>query len=93
MNRKKIIYTSHLLEQIKKRKIQLDLVEDTVKNPQQKLPDKDDPEREIYQSIIVDEKEKQKIIRLVVQEKDNEKVVITAYLSSKISKYWRQNEN
>ena len=93
MNEKKIRYTAHLLERIGRRKIGLDVIESIIENPQQKIPDKDDPEREIYQSVIVDSKGKQKIIRIIIQDINNEKVVITAYISSKVSKYWSQNEN
>lgn len=93
MNEKKIRYAAHLLERIGRRKIGLDEIESIIENPQQKIPDKDDPEREIYQSVIIDSKGKQKIIRIIIQDIDNEKVVITAYISSKVSKYWSQNEN
>lgn len=93
MKDKKIRHATHLLEQIARRKIDLDVIESVIKNPQQRIPDKDDPEREIYQSVIVDDKGKQKIIRIVIQDIENEKVVITAYISSKVTKYWSQNEN
>ncbi|MFA5806296.1 MAG: hypothetical protein WC879_16810 [Melioribacteraceae bacterium] len=46
---------------------------------------------DVIESII--ENPQQKIIRIIIQDINNEKVVITAYISSKVSKYWSQNEN
>ena len=81
------------MEQIRKRKINIDLIEKIVMEPQQKLPDKDDYRREIRQSIIEDDASKQKILRVVTEETEFEIIAVTAYISSRISKYWSKDEN
>ncbi len=93
MNKLKVRFTEHLFEQVKRRKISVELLEKVVTNPDQKFVDKDDGERKICQSKIVDKNKRQKLLRVIIEETEKEIVVITAYITSKVEKYWSENEN
>lgn len=89
---KPIRITPHATERITARKLNSDVVEATVHHPQQIVPDEDDKNRQIFQSLFTDKKGKQKLLRVVVEETQNEIAVITVYPTSQIIKYWRIND-
>ena len=64
------------------------MVVDVVLTPGQMLPDEDDEKRQIYQSLLHDE-DKPMLLRVVVEETLTEIVVITAYTTSQIQRYWK----
>jgi hypothetical protein len=56
---KEIKYTNHATEQIKRRGLNNETIEEIIEDPQQKFIDNDDPKRLIYQSIVTDQKNKE----------------------------------
>ncbi len=93
MNKLKVRFTEHSLEQVERRKISIEVLEKVITNPDQKFVDKDDRDRKICQSKIFDNLGRQKLLRAVIEETGKEIVVVTAYITSKIEKYWSENEN
>jgi len=91
MKNKKIVFTEHALERLNFRKIDTKLVLGVIEKPEQVLPDEDSNIREIYQSVISNDKNKLKLLRVVIEETNVELLVISVYLTSKINKYWRQD--
>ena len=47
----------------------------------------------IYQSVIEFENKKEYLVRVILDINKIPHVLITAYKTSKIKKYWRQNES
>jgi F0F1-type ATP synthase delta subunit len=85
-----IHFTEHSLLQIAARKVSMDEVAAIINNPEQIVPDEENPLREIYQSHFVDNKGKLKLLRVVVEVNKDEVLVVTAYPTSQISKYWKE---
>ena len=84
---KPIRYTKHALNRIKKRNISVKIVEQVIREPEQIVPDLDDINREIYQSIYIDHNDKTKLLRVVIEEKHAEFVIVTVYPTSQIERY------
>lgn len=81
----KYILSAHAKEKIEKRKIPLELIDDVLFNPEQ-IIEMDDIT--IYQSIlIIDSKEY--LLRVFVNREIIPNLIVTVYLTNKISKYWR----
>ena len=87
---KQIRFSDHSQERILARKLNTELIEFVVRNPEQIVPDEDDEEREIYQSFFIDANGKEKLLRVVVEETATELVIISAYPTSQIKKYWKE---
>jgi hypothetical protein len=79
--------SGHALVQMKRRQIARELVEETVRHPNQKVIGFGD--KSIYQSRITDLGGKEYLIRVVVYEKSGIPHVVTVYRTTKIKKYWR----
>ncbi len=79
------LFSNHAIEKILKRKIPIELVEEVMHNPEQKLLQND---KTIFQSIINTEA-KEYLLRVFVDTIKVPNVVITVYLTNKITKYWR----
>lgn len=88
---KPIRITPHAKERINARKLNTKLVNTTIRNPEQIVPDEDDISQRIYQSVFIDTKGTRKLLRVVVEETKAEIIVITVYPTSQIKKYWRIN--
>jgi hypothetical protein len=86
---KPIRITPYAERRISARKISPDMVKNVVRNPDQIVPDEDNENREIYQSLFTDIKGRTKLLRVVIEESSDEISVVTAYPTSKIKKYWR----
>lgn len=77
----------HASFEAERRGISEEFIRFVVKNPQQKLPSKGG--RVIVQNTYYDEVEKKEMLIRVIGIETSEKFdVITAYKTSKISKYW-----
>jgi hypothetical protein len=87
---KDILFTNHAIDQIKRRGLKSETIEEIIINPQQKFMDTENPKRMIYQSVVIDQTNKEKIIRVVIEESEKYILVITSYKSSNIKKYWRK---
>lgn len=80
-------FSRHVLEEMGKRKISQQLVEQILHAPEQKVPEVDDIT--CYQSKV-EIGGKTYLLRIMVNEVITPVVVVTMYRTSKISKYWRQ---
>lgn len=85
-----IRFTEHSLLQFAARNVRKEEVVSIINNPEQIVADEENPLREIYQSHFVDHKGKLKLLRVVVEVKKDEVLVVTAYPTSQISKYWKE---
>jgi len=73
-------------KKIKLRKISGSMLTETIKHPDQIVEGYGG--RIVYQKIC-DIKNKKKLLRVVCEKEDNSIIVVTAYLTSQIKKYWR----
>jgi hypothetical protein len=81
--------SSHAEWEMVRRGIPLALVEAVAEHPEQRLVDESHPGRWIHQSRLRFEDGKMYLLRVVVDEDEQPPVIITAYRTSKIEKYWR----
>lgn len=83
--------SKHAQEQMDERGISEEMVLEIIASPQQSIPD--GTEKMIYQSIKYFEKDnKEFLVRVFVNIIKQPNLVITVYRTSKIEKYW-QNED
>ena len=85
----KIRLLKHLKEQAKEREINIKLIEETLSNPEQIVPEIKGLKVAQKKHLIDD---KQYLIRIIFKEEKDLRVGITVYKTSKIKKYW-ENEN
>ena len=78
------VFSKHSLEQMERRGIRKDTVENVLTKPEQT---KTYNGKKVYQSVIKSE-DKNYLIRVFVNTKTNPNLVITVYLTSKIKKYY-----
>jgi hypothetical protein len=71
-----------------RRGIPLALVQAAMDHPEQRLVDESSPGRWIRQSRLRFEDGRMYLLRVVVAEDEQPPVIITAYRTSKIEKYW-----
>ncbi len=91
MNKLKIIFTEHAREQLRERKISQELVEEVLKDPEQVVQDAEG--NPIAQSRYFDKEEgKEMLLRVFYREEQGTRRVITVYKTSRIRKYWKQEE-
>lgn len=83
----KFHFSRHVLEEMGKRTIPRQLVEQILHAPEQKVPEVDDIT--CYQSQV-EMGGKTYLLRIMVNEVIQPAVVVTMYRTSKISKYWRK---
>jgi hypothetical protein len=79
--------SKHLLEEIENRRIPKALIERVLQAPEQKTPEADN--LTCFQSQV-EIGAKRCLLRVMVNETVNPPVVVTAYRTSKITKYWRK---
>ena len=79
---------SHAEWEMTRRGIPLGLVQAVMDLPEQRLVDESCEARWIYQSRFPLEDGKMYLLRVVVDEAETTPVIITAYRTSKIEKYW-----
>lgn len=80
------VFSKHVLEELDERKIARELVERVLQSPQQKVPEAENVT--CYQSRI-DMNGTEYLLRVMVNETIKPPKVVTAYRTSKLSKYWR----
>ena len=78
----------HALEEIERRGVPRDLLDQVLQSPQQILPERDG--KKIYQSQVEFGGSKLFLLRAIVNDAVEPAVVVTVYRTSKIEKYWRQ---
>ena len=83
--------STHARGQMDERGISEDMVFDILERPQQTIPE--DEEKVIYQSIkFFEEDERDYLVRVFVNIIKFPTLVITVYRTSKIEKYWRDED-
>ena len=80
------VFSKHVLEELLKRRIPRELVEQVLQSPQQKVPEVENIT--CYQSRV-DMSGKEYLLRVMVNETITPAKVVTVYRTSKITKYWR----
>ena len=83
--------SEHARVELIRRGIPLSLLEDTIVNPQQIIPEKG--ALRAYQSKIVRPDGRLLLLRIVVDDTIEPMVVVTAYQTSKVDTYWREDED
>jgi hypothetical protein len=89
---KSVRFTDHALQEIAERKISFDEIVSLLRRAIQIVPDEDDEDRTIYQEKILSRRGKHLLLRAVVEESDKEILVITAYLTQRVKRYWREEQ-
>jgi len=84
MTSKHYIFSEHALIQIRKRKLDIQFIENTLDFPDKILPD--DPEITVYQKVGFDNN-KSYLYRVFVNIQKRPMVIVTVYKTSKIVKY------
>ncbi|MGQ9647713.1 MAG: DUF4258 domain-containing protein [Thermodesulfobacteriota bacterium] len=77
----------HVKEEVQRRNIPLQILESVLENPGQIVPERGG--KKAYQSQIDFGQDKVLLLRAIVDDSVDPAIVITAYRTSKISKYWR----
>ena len=80
------VLSAHAKEKIEKRKIPVELIDIVFRNPQQSFRQDD---LTVLQSIV-ETKGKNYLLRLFVNTLKEPNVIVTVYLTNKISKYWKK---
>ncbi|MCT7984196.1 DUF4258 domain-containing protein [Laspinema sp. A4] len=80
------IFSNHALEELQRRGLQQNMVESGLNNLQQIIEEKEG--RKAYQSQVDFGGSKIYLVRVIVADDIDPAVVITAYRTSKITKYW-----
>jgi len=78
----------HAEWEMTRRGIPLALVQVVIDHPEQRQVDESRPDRWIHQSRLRFEDGKIYLLRVVVDENEEPPVIVTAYRTSKIEKYW-----
>ena len=81
-------FSRHAEWEMARRGIPLALVEAVMEHPEQRLVDESGTGRWIHQSRLRFGDGKMYLLRVVVAEEEQPHVIITAYRTSKIEKYW-----
>lgn len=81
-------YSGHALEEMERRGIPLETVDEVLRRPEQIVIERSS--RKAYQSRVDFGNGKVFLVRLIVDDTADPAVVVTAYRTSKIYKYWRQ---
>jgi hypothetical protein len=84
-----LMFTEHALKEMKRRGLDESIVRLVVAEPEQELMIR--PGRFVLQSRINMEKEKFYLVRVFVDADREPQEVVTAYRTSKISKYWKES--
>ena len=82
------VFTEHALEEMKRRRLQEQLVNSVLADPEQEVQIR--PGRVVLQAKVVMEEAKTFLIRIFVDVDRDPQEVVTVYRTSKISKYWKE---
>ncbi|MBW6459464.1 MAG: DUF4258 domain-containing protein [Bacteroidales bacterium] len=80
----KFVYSNHALEQIKRRNLSQNLVEEVLKSPESIISSGN---LKVFQSVIKTEQSKRFLLRVFVNTGKLPATVVTVYKTSKIEKY------
>jgi len=79
--------SQHAKDEIQRRNIPLDLLNSILNNPQQIVSEKNN--RKAYQSKVEFDSGKTFLLRAIVADDNEPPIVVTAYRTHKINKYWK----
>ena len=80
-------FTPYAETRVRRRKLSMEQVGQVAENPEQLI---DEDERRVAQSRFVDPTGgREYLLRVVYEPEGDDKLVITAYKTSKVRKYWR----
>ncbi len=81
-------FSPHAIESIEERQIPREWIEQIIASPQQIVPEH--AGRNAYQTQFIDETSSRPfLVRVIVEEQGGGLIVVTAYRTTKIAKYWR----
>jgi hypothetical protein len=84
----RVRWTDHALEQVTRRGLPLDLVEETLRVPDRVVPSGVEG-RDVAEKKYRDASGRLYLLRVVFEHDAEGMVVVTAYRTSRLSKYWR----
>ena len=79
------ILSKHAQNEIRKRRLSIDLVRSVLKNPQQVVEER---VLNVYQSLV-EIGGKTRLLRVVANDRTNPVIVVTVYSTTQIKRYWR----
>ena len=79
------ILSKHAQNEIRKRRLSLDLVRSVLENPQQVVEERI---LNTYQSLV-EISGKTRLLRVVANDRTNPVIVVTVYSTTQIKRYWR----
>jgi len=82
-------YSTHAREEMARRGISVEIADGVLQQPEQIVLER--APRKAYQSRVEMDNGKTFLVRLIVDDTVIPAVVVTAYRTSKIQKYWRQS--
>ena len=82
-------YSGHACEELVRRGIPREIADEVLRQPEQIVLER--APRKAYQSRVDFGAGKVFLVRLIVDETADPAVVVTAYRTSKVNKYWRQS--
>lgn len=81
------VFSRHAREEVARRAIPMGIVVDVLRNPDQTIALTNS--RRVFQSrVTIDDK--LCLVRVIVDVRDDAQLVVTAYRTSKLDKYWRK---
>ena len=83
------VLSHHAEQEIERRGIPRDMIRETMHNPGQILPERGGTKA--YQSIFDFGNDKMYLLRIIVNDHADPPVVVTAYRTGNIAKYWRNS--
>lgn len=84
----RVVWTDHALEQVARRRLSRDLVEETLRAADRVVPSGVEG-RSVAEKKYRDASGRLYLLRVVFERDAERAVVITAYRTSRLSKYWR----
>ncbi|MBW2595645.1 MAG: DUF4258 domain-containing protein [Deltaproteobacteria bacterium] len=85
----KVVFSEHAVFEMKRRGIEKESVKEVVERPQQKIPSRNN--KIILQSKYLDSlQNKEMLLRVIGKRTGKEILIITAYKTSRIDRYWQK---
>ena len=81
--------SQHVEEELRRRRIPREALEQVLESPQQVIEEREG--RKAYQSQVAFEEGKLYLLRAIVLDAVDPALVVTAYRTSRIRKYWRES--
>lgn len=80
-------FSKHAELELQRRGLEKSRIEAVLREPEQKTDERDG--LSCFQSRLADEQGKIYLVRVIVNPRQNPNLVVTAYQTSKVSKYWK----